>query len=264
MICSTLANCGTCPNGKVCSSGKCVLGGEDCNNNIDDDTDSYADEADRTCAISLSALPSPTATGTSVQLTTTAADGSLFTGGATKNLCDAQGCQQGGACRGNTVCAGVLSCSIIAPGATTNYWACVGQNNASATLTISNTATYNAACQAIKTDKSTYYAGESILTNVSMKNTGSLSWRTQAEDPVSYVSLVASPYPSATWGSTMYSMKPAPMSSFRYLKVDVQGSWSWVMWFEIEVYDENLNKITPVGYQMSGTTGVFTDRRPSA
>jgi len=141
--CDNGANNGVCP--KTCSNTcRTNFCSENCSNMTDDDANGLIDEAQIGCGIILTVTPNAVVGRASVRANVTASDGVLNVGAAGKNICDASGCVAGtsvGACAGSVVCAGTTDCVFTAPaneGGYT-YWACVGNNSAQATLSVTST-----------------------------------------------------------------------------------------------------------------------------
>ncbi len=155
--CGTQYNdsCGTsCGYGSYCSSGTCSGGAggtcsgssEICNNNLDDNSNGYVDEADSACGIGFNLNPTSVSPGASVTATTTANDGGMSIGTRTAYVCDYQGCNAGGSCVGAQICTegSGFTCNFNAPSSagTYGYYNCVGQNSKYATLTVTGGTTY--------------------------------------------------------------------------------------------------------------------------
>ncbi len=127
----------------VCQAPPCPPCGEtDCNNGLDDDGDTWVDEADVSCPITLEVTPDPVAASGALTATTTATWPPWESMLADKNICDDAGCDGTGGCAGSVIpgCVGTLNCAFTAPGTPgpVTYWACVGENSDSDTISVSD------------------------------------------------------------------------------------------------------------------------------
>lgn len=152
----------TYPCGAECSphSGWYCPDLEICTNKVDDDEDSWVDEADTGCGLELNLTPNPAFAGASILANLTAADGLLYaakesTRYTKARLCDHLGCSHEeshvGECIGTTLCELTTtlqmtgdeggdeywSCTFTAPAlANGTLYACLGENNVSVNLTL--------------------------------------------------------------------------------------------------------------------------------